>query len=305
LKRLRRCRFALLSGTEREIDVVYREMSFHEYLKLNRVSQSRSTGNVNSFDFRDGVLWINAKNFDLSAKDADSLREMLGKLSNVSNARAIVFDTRGNGGGDSGIGDRIFAAATGGLKTKSDDVSNLPRTHALWRVSDVAITAWSERVEKRRATYGANDESVAQFERFRDEFINAKKRDQLWMEQRAGYRLTRREAEARGAMLQRHSGKVALLTDDECASACLDFADLIKRVPGSLHFGMTTSADSVYIDVADIRLASGNLLRLPMKVWRNRIRGNNEPLVPDIPIDIHRTADDQIRAQVLNALLRE
>ena len=31
-------------------------------------------------------------------------------------------------------------------------------------------------------------------------------------------------------------------------SACLDFADLVRRLPGVIHVGQPTSADAIYID---------------------------------------------------------
>ena len=41
-------------------------------------------------------------------------------------------------------------------------------------------------------------------------------------------------------------GRVLLLTDGDCASACLDFADLVLQLPGTTHLGLPTSADAVF-----------------------------------------------------------
>ena len=75
--------------------------------------------------------------------------------------------------------------------------------------------------------------------------------------------------------------KVYFLTDSRCGSACLDFADILVRVPGVVHVGRETSADAIYIDNRAVRLPSGlGVLGFSMKVYRDRVRGHNESYVP-------------------------
>jgi hypothetical protein len=66
-----------------------------------------------------------------------------------------------------------------------------------------------------------------------------------------------------------------------------------------VHLGRTTSADTVYIDTGWHKLPSGNLLFLPLKVWRNRTRGNNEALVPDVPLALDGVNEAATRRAVL------
>jgi len=72
------------------------------------------------------------------------------------------------------------------------------------------------------------------------------------------------------------TGRVYFLADGACASACLDFADLMHNLPGVTEIGLPTSADTNYIDIASMELPSG-LARLGygMKVYRDRVRGSN------------------------------
>lgn len=93
-----------------------------------------------------------------------------------------------------------------------------------------------------------------------------------------------------------------MLTDGNCASACLDFADLVLSVADAIHIGEETSADSVYIDVDFVNLASGNGIVMPFKVWRNRLRGNNETLMPSAPLDLDALDEPTIRLRVIAAL---
>jgi hypothetical protein len=76
------------------------------------------------------------------------------------------------------------------------------------------------------------------------------------------------------------AGVVYVLTDAACASACLDAVDLWRAL-GAVHVGRKTSADTLYMELRSLRLPSGITgVSLPMKVYRNRSRGSNEPVVP-------------------------
>jgi len=91
------------------------------------------------------------------------------------------------------------------------------------------------------------------------------------------------------------SGRVYLLTDGECASACLDFADLVRRLPGVIHVGQPTSADAIYIDNTYQELPS-RLARVgySMKVFRNRVRENNEWYEPEVRWPGGEMSDDAV-----------
>jgi len=72
------------------------------------------------------------------------------------------------------------------------------------------------------------------------------------------------------------TGRVYFLADGACSSACLDFADLMHELPGVTPIGLPTGADTNYIDLAFVELPSG-LARFGygMKVYRDRVRGSN------------------------------
>ena len=258
---------------------------------------------ANAFDVEDGVLWVRAGNFNLRAEspDVQELTTMLTTLKDVRGVDTIVFDVRGNRGGDSSIGDRIFDAATGGLEFDQTDLDSLPRYYAQWRVSDYLVDFLVSTTDRLQDLYGADSPRVKDNIAFRDEVIAAKAAGEPWVEQNAGRTLSREAVAARKGHLRRFDGKLALLTDSACVSACLDFADLVLQVPGAMHLGHTTGADSVYMVGSQSRLPSGNRLVIPVKVWRNRPRGNNEALVPDVSIDL-TAKETTIRREVLRAL---
>jgi hypothetical protein len=74
---------------------------------------------------------------------------------------------------------------------------------------------------------------------------------------------------------------VFFLTDANCASACLDFADLMVCAPNVVQVGGETSGDTAYMDVARRPLPSGTgTVVYATKVYRDRARGHNETYVP-------------------------
>ncbi|MFN7163561.1 MAG: peptidase S41 [Hyphomonas sp.] len=76
------------------------------------------------------------------------------------------------------------------------------------------------------------------------------------------------------------TGKVFVLTDAACFSACLDAVDLWKAA-GAVQAGQVTGGDTVYIENRSVTLPSGLAgYAQSMKVYRGRHRGNNEPHVP-------------------------
>jgi hypothetical protein len=74
---------------------------------------------------------------------------------------------------------------------------------------------------------------------------------------------------------------VFIFTDNACFSACLDFMDIATKIPGVVHIGFPTSADTPYVDNTDFVAPSGIVrLSYSMKVFRNRERQANVWFTP-------------------------
>ncbi|KRB82070.1 hypothetical protein ASE26_14330 [Duganella sp. Root198D2] len=58
-------------------------------------------------------------------------------------------------------------------------------------------------------------------------------------------------------------------------SACLDLVDSVRLILGAIQLEQATSSDTLYLEQVPVTLSSGNLLFMPMKVWRNRVRGES------------------------------
>jgi hypothetical protein len=301
---LKRCTFVRSDGKKIAIDVKYRRTPTMEVWSGLRNFRRHPPDRRNRYDFGDKVLWVRVANFMLSPDEAKNLDIMLKEIAALREVRSIVFDTRENAGGDSAVGQQIINAVTGGLEFDTNGLDRLPQVYAQWRVSDISISGVEHYVDTMAERYGGNDPRTQEMKRFLIRLRDAKRAGQIWIDTAGTPRLTRDEVLARHGRLRRFNGKVAIITDGNCASACLDFADEVRLIPGSVHLGQATASDTVYLEQGPVKLPSGNLLAMPMKVWRNRVRGDGETLVPDIQLNVDFNNDEAVRAAALSALRR-
>lgn len=297
---MKQCTLRTAQGQEVQVAQHYGQVTAAEFWGMTK-SRPRPQ-RFNGYTLQDGVLWIRAGNFAPDQAAAQQIDQMVQELPQLTGVRSIVFDARGNGGGNDAVGQRIFNAATGGLEFDQDKLDGLPLTYAQWRVSDYSLAGAEARAENHAMTYGRDSADARRMASLRDSLRQARQAGQQWMVLPGRPRLTRADIAARHGKLRRFGGAVALVTDEDCVSSCLDFADLVRSVPGAIHMGQATSADTAYIEITWVGLPSGNQLMLPMKLWRNHLRGNNEVLQPDVPLHVNIRDDAAVRQAVLAAL---
>jgi hypothetical protein len=201
------------------------------------------------------------------------LAEMSARASELRRS-TLVFDVRGNHGGDSAWGGELARALWG--EAWVEWVSDSLDTTVDWRASpsNLEVVEWMLEREQRAGLA----RSVEHLGRIRDAIKAALESGRPLA--RVDDPVERPRAAPPDSPI---SGRVYLLTDGACASACLDLADLMRRLPGVKHVGLPTSADAVYIDNTYAELPSGLAgLGYSMKVYRNRVRKNNEWYEPEI-----------------------
>jgi hypothetical protein len=299
---LKRCTFVRPDGRKTALDVEYRSVPTMEAWNGLRTVRLHAPDRRNRYDFRDKVLWIRVADFMPGPDQAKDLDIMLQEIAALRDVRSIVFDTRGNAGGDSELGQQILDAATGGLEFDTGGLERLPPVFAQWRVSDLSIAGVERYVDMMSERHGGNDPRTQELKHLLVRLLDARRAGKPWVDTPGTPRLTRADIASRHGRLRRFNGPVAIITDGNCASACLDFADQVRLLPGSVHLGRPTSSDTVYLERASLELPSGNLLFMPMKVWRNRVRGDGEVLVPDVELKVDFDDDEAVRAAALDAL---
>ncbi|MNI42985.1 Peptidase family S41 [compost metagenome] len=211
-----------------------------------------------------------------SAAENASLDKMLEAIKRINDAKLVVLDTRGNRGGNSLVGAEILSALLGSQRVKN--LSEPSRAYAMWRVSPFALSTLNNALTTMGSDYGKDSEAYKFVLGLTGsmEFALHEKKD--WLRQPNESSVL--QEGARGSNAQGFKGKLALVTDSFCASACLDFADVVLAVPGVVHLGLPTSGDTLYIDIGSQTLPSGAQFWLPLKVWRGRARGNNQSYDP-------------------------
>jgi len=74
-------------------------------------------------------------------------------------------------------------------------------------------------------------------------------------------------------------GKVYILTDYACQNACLDFMDLVSRLPNVAQAGNTTGTDTIFVEPETVILGNARLT-FPLRAWLDRPRASNVAYTP-------------------------
>lgn len=241
-----------------------------------RLSQRAHTA-IEMKTLTDGGYWLSAPKFD-GTPDSETFRsltalvdEALAKQADLRQAPYVVLDLRGNGGGSSRWGSRL-AVALWGLEWAR--AHNLAPIEAIdWRASEANQARMQAYADEARAA-GQEARTIADFEATANALGAARAAGEVYWREAGG------SPQPRPTVEQLVRGPVFMLTDPVCASACLDTVDLWKAL-GAIQVGVETSADTVYMEIRPAALPSDRAeVAIPMKVWRGRARGNNEPQRP-------------------------
>jgi hypothetical protein len=273
----------------RKCQFSFKERVFSQTLNWKSVSNQqldsylqKASGNVvPTLGLRqvDGVWLVSLPTFNFQDKQVDAINALLKKLethsSRLQKAHWVVLDMRGNTGGNSGWGSQVARKLYG--NSAVDRIEGQFNWTVDWRVS--AQNAMSQRHWATIAKQNGQIEEARERNELADELEIALSQGQTYLRRNDSIHLPITDKEAQSPF----KGQVFLLTDNNCASACLDFADIARRLPDVLHIGLPTSADAVYIDNTDVELPSGQgQLSYSMKAYRNRIRANNEWYEPHV-----------------------
>lgn len=294
---MRQCRFQV-DGATQTYALNWRATPEDIYARRAKLAQSASTDfGLKHFD--DGGFWISTPSFngdpsgEIHAKLTALIADMKTKQEALRLAPYVVLDLRGNGGGSSHWSQLMAQVLWG------DDwmaAHPEPAIEAVeWRASDGNIAQMADFLDQLRASNGS-PEYIA----WAETAVNGMKAAQA-----AGqpYWRSANEEQAKDAAPpppapQLMAGRVYVLTDARCGSACLDAVDLWKTA-GALQVGRETSADTVYMDIRNPVLPSGLAqIAVPMKVYRGRARGNNEPQKPAYLIEGDMTDDAGLLASI-------
>lgn len=278
VRRLARCLFSV-DGRRRHVDLVWRTLPEAEIAPRLADTSQRVAPPFGLRTLADGTRWFSMPSFNgsPSSEAGKALPALIAQLraerGALAQAPAIVLDVRGNGGGSSDWSRQIAAVLWGEAAVRRAEVN---QAHVEWRASPANLASLEEGLAE-RSTAAQSPEVIAWYTRAIAGIRGAlAARRSLWREPDEDL-VPAGPAEPSPQPLH---APVYMLTDGACGSACLDAADFWLKL-GAVQIGRTTGADTLYMDVRQFVLPAGMTRAVvPMKVYRGRARGNNQPLVP-------------------------
>ena len=239
--------------------------------------------------------WVHLPNFQPDAAAEAELKTLIADMPSLRAADLVVFDLRGNNGGNSQWADDVLAGLYGKPFMEYRKALQDSKSYTEWRVSEgnVKHLDWIAANEARQ--FGAQSEAAAEWISLATRARAALKAGQPFVRQAEP-----KVAPALTAPPALSSARAILVTDSSCTSSCLNGADMVLSLPDARHFGHTTGADTIFMDVRKVDLPSRlGVLVFAQKVDREGLRGNNQPWVPSLQYDGQIGDTDKLRAWVL------
>lgn len=234
-----------------------------------------------------GVYWIGVPTFSSGEETSPQLDALIKEVAPISGAmrqaKAVVIDTRGNGGGNSWYADRL-AEAIFSKEILHEHRPPARRSAVDWRGSQGNADYWASEAERQKSEFGrfSVNRGMSLFLAWQTRKA-AKATPPLWREG------ARKPSESGGVTASRPKSpspfpaRVYFLSNGSCGSSCLNFADRVLMVPGVKLVGADTSGDGSYMEVRSENLPSGLAeLVFPLKVVRGSGRGSLESYKADV-----------------------
>ncbi|ANM30627.1 hypothetical protein ABI59_15185 [Acidobacteria bacterium Mor1] len=243
-------------------------------------------------EIRPGVWWIQLPDFSPTTEEEiygikNLIADVAASREELATSKAIVFDTRGNQGGSSVWGRRVLKALYG--EEYVDHRTHQPGVEVHWRASEENETYLESLGDRFNET---GETELAHF------VIEVAVGMRTARETGLEFYVASREDDEAPAPAGPHDvkAKTYLFTHGWCASACLDFADYALAMEGLTHIGHATGSDSYYMEVRQEKLPSGfSRVVVPIKVYRNRMRGNGDYYTPEFGFDEFDWTDESVR----------
>ena len=271
---------SLLTDFAKSFNDSHLRVSFNQCSTDNNPSPLKKRKPFYSISLQDNIQWISLPTFLPNDDEQKILNDIIASLATMRSHKLIIFDVHGNGGGNSFWGKTIVENLFGeSYATAMIDYTEKD-TYVEWRASKDNIEYLKKLHLLFTAQNNINNETVQWLTKTVNDLQQAYDQGLLLC----------RSNDSTPSIPSKNSGdnpvtaKIVVVTDKGCGSACLDFIDYLKAMQHDIIlFGQPTGADTVYMEVHTTDLPSKKgTFSFPMKVYRNRPRGNNVPYYPDI-----------------------
>ncbi|MBM3894712.1 hypothetical protein FJ366_03915 [Candidatus Dependentiae bacterium] len=212
----------------------------------------------------------------------------------------VAIDLRGNVGGSSVFGTKILESFYGQPYVEQEVFGATCREEVWWRATPVNI-AWLK--DNPYAAYAPQE--------IKDWCLEKAQKLQTSLDaHETFFKETFNKIRTMIYCCPNIKARITIIIDAQCGSSALDFIDQAKACGKEFVtlVGNPTSADSVYMELSEVALSSatGQSLKLgyPMKVYKKRARGHNQPYVPDVMLSADLMKQHPARAKDISAFLR-
>ena len=219
------------------------------------------------------VAWITLPAFDLKTEQEKDFGGLVKQLLDLQTKKYIVFDLRGNQGGNSDYGSQIVNALFGKEYAHKKKCLHNKKVFVDWRASQGNLNHISSLLTR----YPTNQWLQGVKEGLKESLERGDSFYREYSYETCGPTINITSESEFGF-------KVIVITDSFNVSAALDFIDELKIMTKKvILIGQKTKADRVYMEVRSLPLPSGSgTFSFPIKVYRNRPRLDNEPYIPNI-----------------------
>ncbi len=240
----------------------------HLYLKSNQEINKHKQIKIQIHDwyyqsFQDKV-YLKIPTF-IQSKETDHYIKEYAQLLMHNRNKNIIFDIRGNSGGNSAYISELLSALFGENYYLWKIHQYYTNTYEIFRASKLNIDFVTNFYIKHNITQDLS--------KLHDCFAKKEKMCKL----ESPLKKTKYSP-------SKFNKKIYILIDKKVFSASLNFIDELMFITTPYLVGEETNKDSVYMDINEYKIEN-MILYFPMKVWRNRLRGSNS-YKPNIKIKI-------------------
>lgn len=272
----RRCTFKV-GGQTRSYSLNYRPASQEQVSAASAAARAAAKAATGVAMWKRKVPWIGLPSSFTGEADWQRLYDDIeARKQEIRNAPLVIIDARGTVGGSSGYANRLART----LWNEPMLAAYEPHLgDVIWRVSPdnrAFFVKIIERLKKEPTLSPDIPRMQAMIARFDD----AASRGEHTILERAS-----RDPRPAPPPDNPMKGRVILLTDYSCVSACLDFMDLFLSMPNVEHAGIETNADTIFMEADRLPLKSGMFrVDIPHKAWVQRPRASNANYSPKPPL---------------------
>jgi hypothetical protein len=218
--------------------------------------------------------WVAMPDFN-GGISAAAYEKLYPQLAALKKSSWVVFDLRGNGGGDSSWGGRALQALYG--KEYGERLGNTAAYSKLL-IADQATVGLYQRFAS-LPEYAASE---SEFEEILHKLEAVVRGGEKMAQVDSG---TREQAAALAAQVRQRPGgpRIAAVIDRGCFSSCMNFVQQISSMADTVVLGEPTLGYSPYGEINRFNLPSGNgSVTIPAAIY-TAFQATREPFVPDLP----------------------